>query len=258
LKILILTQDERSYLPAAFEIVCNSLEDDICSVALLPATSTHGGPLGSLKRLLALFGPADFSRLMLRELSSRFTGLLPILDNRFSSVENVVKRHSIPVIKANGMEDPKLLKLLELHSPDLLISISCPVIIRKNIRERFSKGCINVHSSPLPNYRGLMPAFWILKNGETQTAVTVHDLGAKLDDGEILMQKTVNVSEDETWDSLVRKTKREGAHLLVEAVNRIRDGEIKRLPNEESKGSYFGFPTREDAREFRERGNHFF
>jgi len=103
-----------------------------------------------------------------------------------------------------------------------------------------------------------MPAFWILRNGETETAVTVHELGAKLDDGDILLQQKLPVSADETWDSLVRKTKSAGADLLLEAIRKIEAGTATQRPNLEREGSYYGFPTAGDRKIFQAKGRRFF
>ncbi len=144
------------------------------------------------------------------------------------------------------------------YGGDLLISISCPQIIGKAIRDRFPKGAINLHGSPLPRYRGLMPAFWVLRNGEKETAITVHELDAKLDDGAILAQETIPIAADETWDSLVRKTKGAGAQLLIQTIRQIADGTVQRRPNLESEATYFSFPTADDKREFAAAGRRFF
>ncbi|MCF6176051.1 MAG: hypothetical protein L3J71_09825 [Victivallaceae bacterium] len=95
--------------------------------------------------------------------------------------------------------------MLDDYQPDLFVSISCPQIIRKKLRERFVNGCINVHGAPLPKYRGLMPAFWMLKNNETEGAATVHVLDERLDDGDIILQQKVSISSEDTWDSMVKK-----------------------------------------------------
>ena len=102
-----------------------------------------------------------------------------------------------------------------------------------------------------------MPAFWALKNNETSTATTVHDLADKLDNGDILVQHSVDVDAQDTWDSLVRKTKAAGADALVEAINQIEAGTVERKPNLDKDATYFSFPTSQDRREFRQAGRRF-
>lgn len=103
-----------------------------------------------------------------------------------------------------------------------------------------------------------MPAFWVLRNGEAKTATTVHDLGAKLDDGDIILQRKVEITPEDTWDSLVRKTKAAGTQALIEAVEQIKDGSVKRKPNLEEEATYFSFPTAKDRKAFIQAGRRFF
>ena len=103
-----------------------------------------------------------------------------------------------------------------------------------------------------------MPAFWALCNGETKTAVSVHDLAAKLDDGDILVQREVDISRDDTWDTLVRKTKAVGAYALIDAIHQIKDGSVERMPNLEEHATYYSFPTAKDRKAFLAAGRHFF
>lgn len=103
-----------------------------------------------------------------------------------------------------------------------------------------------------------MPAFWVLRNGETKTAVTVHDLEAKLDDGDILVQREVEITPTETWYSLVQKTKTCGAQALVEAVRQIEAGTVVRKSNREEDATYYSFPTAADRRVFLAAGRRFF
>ena len=119
-------------------------------------------------------------------------------------------------------------------------------------------GCINVHGAPLPKYRGLMPAFWMLRNSETKTAVSVHDLRAKLDDGDILVQREVDISPDDTWDTLVQRTKAIGATALIDAIRQIKDGSVQRKPNREEDATYYSFPTASDRKAFLATGRRFF
>jgi methionyl-tRNA formyltransferase len=103
-----------------------------------------------------------------------------------------------------------------------------------------------------------MPAFWVLRNGETQTASTVHDLGDKLDNGAILLQRPVTITPQDTWDSLVRKTKAAGAEALVEVVFQIEKGAVERRPNRNEDATYFSFPTAQDRKAFFKAGRKFF
>ncbi|MDY6950034.1 MAG: formyltransferase family protein [Thermodesulfobacteriota bacterium] len=260
MRILILTQNENYYLPQAIGKVCKELGEDVVCVVSAPAMSTHGGVVaGGLRhvRLFGLRGTAIMGyRMLMAKLRAHFCGSR--IAERFYSLKHVASALGKPFHDIKKVNSPELHAIIDQYAPDLLVSMSCPQIIGKKVRERFPAGCINVHGAPLPRYRGLMPAFWALCNGETMTATTVHDLGAKLDDGAILLQRQVPISLEDTWSSLVHKTKEAGADALIQAVRQVRDGTVVRRPNPEEEATYFSFPTAKDRRRFVAAGRRFF
>jgi len=260
MRILVLTQEDNLYLPTSFASVCRELRDNIVCIVSSPAMSTHGGPVRGVVRHIGLFGLSGTAILTTRILRAKLRGLRSRHNGEgpFHSIARVARAFRIPFHRAAKVNSAALHRILDQFQPELLISLSCPQIIGKKIRDRFPKGCINVHGSPLPKYRGLMPAFWVLRYGEIKTAVTVHDLGATLDDGDILIQREVEITPEETWDSLVRKTKRVGTEALVEAVHAIEKGTVIRKPNMEEQATYFSFPTAADRKAFLSRGRRFF
>ncbi len=259
MKLLILTQNENLYLPNAFAKVCQEKMGNVCCIVIAPAMSTHGGRIKGFLRHWSLFGTMTTlsmgCRVIAGKIKSKFNRPGP--DGPFWSIENVAEAFSIPCYHVAKVSGQEFHKIIDEYNPDLLISISCPQIIGRKVRSRFPEGAINVHGAPLPKYRGLMPAFWALKNNETSTATTVHDLADKLDNGDILVQHSVDVDAQDTWDSLVRKTKAAGADALVEAINQIEAGTVERKPNLDKDATYFSFPTSQDRREFRQAGRRF-
>jgi len=259
MRIIIVTQDERLYLPRSFARVCAEFPGSVEAIVSAPALSTHGGAVRGLWRHLRLFGIRGTGILSLRVadawLRARFRQ--PGREGPFYSIEHVARAWDIPYHRVTRLGD-ELGPILDRYDPELLVSISCPQILGKSVRDRLPLGSINVHGAPLPRYRGLMPAFWVLRNGETTTAVTVHELAAKLDDGDILAQRVVPIGPDDTWDSLVRRTKEAGAGLLVETIRQIADGTVTRRPNPEAEATYFSFPTAQDRRAFLAAGRRFF
>ena len=260
MKILILTQEENLYLPRSFATVCQGRKSDICCIVSAPAMSTHGGPVKGFIKHLNLFGLIDTMRITFRVLHAKIMAKLisPKPDGPFYSIANVARAFDVPFYSVEKVKGEELQNIITKYQPELLISISCPQIIGKKVRERFAKGCINVHGAPLPKYRGLMPAFWELKNNETRTAATVHDLDSKLDNGAILLQQEVEITRADTWNSLVRKTKAAGAQALLEVIAQIEKGTVERKPNLDEEATYFSFPTATDRREFIAAGRRFF
>jgi len=259
MRIVIFTQNEKLYLPKAFATVCDMLHGDVVCVIAAPAMSTHGGAVRGFIRHFRCFGFLTTLRMGLRVVRSELLDrvIRPGREGPFFSVEDVARAYTIPFHSVKKIASKELYNLVDKYHADILVSISCPQIIGKKIRDRFSRGCLNVHGAPLPRYRGLMPAFWVLRNGETVTATSVHDLGDKLDNGDILVQREVQISPSDTWDSLVRKTKAEGALALVDAVKQIKAGTVQRRPNLDEDATYFSFPKAEDRKEFLSRGRRF-
>jgi len=260
MRIIILTQEDNLYLPTSLAYVCRELKRDITCIVSLPVMSTHGGPFRGFMRHISFFGLSTTAIFALRVLKTKLGSLRRSCDGEgsFYAIAQVARAFQIPFRRVARLNTAAFHKILDEFQPDLLVSLSCPQIINKKIRDRLPKGCINVHSSCLPKYRGLMPAFWVLRNGEARTAVTVHDVEAKLDDGDILIQREVEIAPEETWDSLVRKTKGIGAEALVEAVRRIESGTVTRRPNVQDQATYFSFPAAADRRAFLAQGRRFF
>jgi methionyl-tRNA formyltransferase len=260
MRIIILSQDENLYLPKSFATVCRELGDRVVAIVVLPAMSTHGGPVKGFLRHFRLFGLNGTARMGFRVLRAKVLARLMRAGTNgpFFDLRSVADAFGIPYHDVSTIRGPAFQGLLDRYEPELLVSISCPQVIGKGIRDRLPMGCINVHGAPLPRYRGLMPAFWALLNGETKTATTVHDLEEKLDDGDIILQREVDIGPDDTWDSLVQKTKAAGAQALVEAVLRIEAGTVERRPNREQDATYFSFPTAEDRKKFVAAGRRFF
>ena len=100
------------------------------------------------------------------------------------------------------------------------------------------EGCVNVHAAPLPRYRGMLPTFWVLYEREPETAVTVHYMNEKLDDGPIILQESVPIREGETQRSLMRRCKIVGARLLSQTIDLVEMGEVRTRPNPREEATY--------------------
>jgi methionyl-tRNA formyltransferase len=260
MRILIITQDDTQYLPTAVARVCEELCIDIACIVVAPTMKSKGGRLSGFFQHVGFFGPKAAFTLGYRVFRARLLNLFirsgPA--GPFYSIKSVADTFNIPFYAIQKLNSPEFYKLLDRYEPDLLIAQSCPQIIGKKILDRFPMGAINVHGAPLPRYRGMMPSFWVLCNGETATASTVHDLDAKLDNGDILVQREVSIEPEDTWDSLVRKTKNAGTEALIEAVNQIKAGTVDRQPNIEKDATYFSFPTYKNRKTFLASGRRFF
>lgn len=258
MRIAIVTQDEPFYLPAFLERIAQARSNDIVALVILKPFNEK--LQDTVRRAYNLYGPWDFLvfgfRFARLKAMNVVSSILP-LGGPWSAAD-VARRHGIPVYRPENINAPSFLTVLSQEiRPDIIVSVAASQIFKKDILALPPYGCINVHTAPLPRYRGMLPTFWVLLNGEKETAVTVHYMTATLDDGDIIRQEPVAISPDDTLDSLIRKTKRIGAEVLLQALEDIERGTVIRQPNDASQATYFSFPTREDAQRFRAQGRRF-
>ena len=125
-----------------------------------------------------------------------------------SKVKNVLKENKIVEVNLNKhINHPESISIIKEFEPDLLVSILGNEIFKKPIINLAKKGCINLHTALLPKYRGLMPSFWVLKNNEEFTGVSVFFVDEGIDSGPIIVQKKVKIN-DLTQQQLIKITKK--------------------------------------------------
>ena len=139
-------------------------------------------------------------------------------------------------------------------NPDLIISYSAPQIIKSELLQIPRYGILNVHGALLPNYRGCLPSFWYLYNEEKLGGATVHYMSNNIDDGDICIQKAIDISDCKSMFQLMKKTKLVGGEAMVEAIQMVSNGTIESKKNDTANGSYFTWPTIEEAKKFRKKG----
>jgi methionyl-tRNA formyltransferase len=169
-------------------------------------------------------------------------------------LRQLCRAQNIEVLYQNGLHQPEFLDKLRRQNLDLIISVAAPTIFKQELIDIPRLGCINIHHAPLPRYRGMMPNFWQLYHGEKTVGITIHKINSKIDEGEIILQRQVLINPIESLDALIKRTKRLGAHYMVEAIKMIRNGRVRYKKNRPEEGSYFSFPKREDVRKFRGMG----
>ncbi|MFH1684469.1 MAG: methionyl-tRNA formyltransferase, partial [Candidatus Margulisiibacteriota bacterium] len=116
---------------------------------------------------------------------------------------------------------------LESLRPDVIVVVAYGKILPKEIIDIPKYGCINVHASLLPKYRGAAPMQWALLNGEKETGITIMKIDELLDTGDIILQEKVKISEDDNSITLSQKLFAAGGKLLIKALKQIENGEVK-------------------------------
>ena len=233
---------------------------DICGLVILSPISPNSSWLSTIRRLIGFYGLCTF---ILQSFLFIYYKILDIISlnifplRHFYSVKAVARRFSIPVYKPENINSAEFLSILKKIEPDLIVSVAATQVFKKKLLNIPPLGCINVHGALLPKYRGLMPSFWALANGEKETGVTVHYMTPKLDDGDIILQAKLKILPSDTLHSILRKSKRLGAELLLKAIEQIEKGTVSTKPNNTNQATYFSFPTKEDAKRFRQMGRKF-
>lgn len=259
LRALIITQEDCLYLPQFVHTVLRHRRANVVGMTILPALMPKQTWGMALRDHLALYGPAQFVRQSVRYATRKALGLVSVrvpLPGLYS-VAAVARHHSVPLLETASVNSREYLERLGGLSLDLIISINASQKFKTPILSLPRLGCINVHGALLPRYRGRLPSFWVLANGERETGATVHFMNEELDDGPILLQERVPIAPDDTQDSLIRKTKTVGARLLIEAIDRLEQGSAVTLPNDRSQATYFSFPSRADGLRLRQQGRRF-
>jgi methionyl-tRNA formyltransferase len=164
-----------------------------------------------------------------------------------SPVRRVAESRGIPVAAPEKIRDPQFLKTLMEWEPKIIVVVAYGRILPKTILDLAPYGCLNVHYSLLPKYRGAAPAAWTIINGEITAGVTTMKLVEKMDAGPIYLQEATAVAPAETTGSLQAKLTPIGARLLLETLHRLKVGSLVPQEQEESGVTFAPLLKKEDG-----------
>ena len=153
-------------------------------------------------------------------------------------VKEYATEKGIPVLSPVRIRNEEEISRLREYEADIFIVAAFGQILPKEILDMPKFGCINVHASLLPKYRGAAPIQWAIADEEKKTGVTIMQMDEGLDTGDIITQKEVPISDDETGESLFDKLMYEGAELLKETLVMIENGTAKHTPQNNDESSY--------------------
>jgi methionyl-tRNA formyltransferase len=157
---------------------------------------------------------------------------------QITPVKECALSHGLPVFQPVKIKTPEAVEELRSYQADLFVVAAFGQILSKEILDMPRFGCINIHASLLPKYRGAAPIQQAIWDGEKETGVTIMQMNEGLDTGDILTQCTVPIEDEDTGESLFDKLAGAGAKLLIETLPLMEAGKITPVPQEESKSSY--------------------
>ena len=157
---------------------------------------------------------------------------------QFTPVKECALSHGIPVYQPRRVREPECIEELKKYNADVCVVIAFGQILPKEILEMTPYGCINVHASLLPKYRGAAPIQWAVINGETVSGVTTMQMDEGVDTGDMLEKAEIPLDEKETGGSLHDKLAEAGAKLCVHTLAAMRAGELKPEKQGESPTEY--------------------
>ncbi len=165
----------------------------------------------------------------------------------FSPVKEVAVAAGIPVLQPQRIKNPEETARLLEYPADIYVVAAFGQILSKEILQQPRLGCINVHASLLPGYRGASPIQRVILNGEKKTGVTIMQMNEGLDTGDILYSKSLELAPDETFETLHDRLMELGGEALTEALPLIESGSITPIPQDDSLSSYAPLIKKEDG-----------
>ena len=160
-------------------------------------------------------------------------------------VKEYAMSKNIPVYQPQTLKDGEFEKVLDELKPQLIAVVAYGKILPEYILDFPEYGCVNVHGSVLPKYRGAAPIQWAIINGDKTTGVTTQYMKMGVDTGDIIFTDETEILPDETYGELYTRLSQSGAELLLKTVNAIKDGTAPRTEQDESEATHAPMLTKE-------------
>ena len=155
--------------------------------------------------------------------------------------------HHIPVYQPESLKHGEAMPILEQAQPDVIVVAAFGMLLKSDVLDFPKYGCINVHASLLPKYRGAAPINACILNGETETGVTTMLMNEVLDTGDILLSETVAIGENETAGELFDRLAVLGGTVLARTLEAIEAGTLTRTPQDDAQSCYAGMLSKADS-----------
>lgn len=244
MKIILVTQDDPFYSPLFIREFLKTNLSSVEAVIILPTLNQKDQNL--YKLLMSFYGFWGFSKLGMEIMGAGIKNIF----TKDATTESILKKNNIPYFHTNNINNPDAISKVKEISPDLIVSIGAPQIFKKEILSLPPKGCINIHESLLPEYKGVFPLFWQLLHGEKELGISVHVMDEKIDEGNIIRQTTFK-PENMSFHQLMKIAYVKAANMLKDVLSDFDETKFK-VPG--SEGSYFSLPDAQSIRKFKQKG----
>ena len=207
---------------------------------------------------LIFMGTPDFARPTLQKLIELGENLVAVVTQpdrpkgrgqhlMSPPVKQLALEHGIDVLQPPKVRDPDFVEIIRKLKPDVIVVVAFGQILPKSLLDVPPHGCINVHASLLPRYRGAAPLNWSIINGETETGVTTMLMDPGLDTGPMLLTRSTHLDENEDIVSLHNRMAEMGAELLAETLNRLKEGTVTPRQQNSADSCYAAMLRKEDG-----------
>lgn len=166
---------------------------------------------------------------------------------QFSAVKEYAIRNNIPVYQPETLKTEEVQAALRAYEADLFVVVAYGKLLPKAVLDMPEKGCINVHGSLLPKYRGAAPIQWSVLNGDGEAGVSTMYLAEGMDSGDVIGMASTPIGEGESFGSVYERLKTLGGELLVKTLGSIGTGTVKAIPQNEAEATYAPPITKEDT-----------
>jgi len=163
-------------------------------------------------------------------------------------VKTLALQHGLTLVQPEDVKEENFIQWLKTQNPDLIVVVAFGKILLPKILNIPSHGCINLHASSLPAYRGAAPINWVLINGEKKTGVTTILMNEWMDTGDILLQREIDIEQEDNALTLGQRLSTLGAKLLLETTSQLKKGILAPTPQNHSEASYAPVLKKEDGR----------
>ena len=202
-------------------------------------------------------GSPDFSLPVLRELAENYelAGVVTQPDRASGRgrelkpppVKLLAQELHVPFIQPEKLKQPEAMEQLRAWHPDLIVVAAFRQILRKEVLELPPYGCINVHASLLPRWRGAAPINAAILHGDEETGITIMKMDVGLDTGPVLKQRSIRLTRDDTAGSVFEALSRLGAELLIETLPDYLSGKLQPVPQTEEGMTYAPMLKKEEG-----------